>query len=583
MENLEKIDLLFKIRHSAAHILAQAVTELFPQALPTIGPVTQDGFFYDFFLPVQTFCPQDLEKIEKRMFEIAKKDFPITGRQISKKEAREMFSGNPFKLELIDQISEETVGVFWQSDFYDLCRGGHVESLGQVKHFKLTSVAGAHWRADVTKQPLQRIYGIAFQSAEELSAHLKRIEEAKLYDHRVLGKKLDLFSFSNLAPGVVFYHDKGTTVYNLLIDYVRGLQQKAGYQEIRTPLLLREELFQTSGHCQNYKENMFYVPDTEKETADSTGFIIKPMNCPPAMLLFDQTLHSYKELPIRFSEFGICHRKELSGVLHGMFRVRSFTMDDAHIFCTVDQIEDEVIGVLKLAETVYKRFGFSNLKMAISTKPENSIVTEDSEELWQKATQALENALKSCGHEFQFKHGDGAFYGPKIEILITDAMGREWQCGTVQVDFFLPPRFGLSYVDSDQSRKTPVAIHRAIYGSIERFFGMILEHFHGRLPFWLCPVQAVILPITSAQQEYASQIEQQLSSSGIRVTCDLDNEKISAKIRTAQLAQIPWMLVIGAKEQEAGVVTLRNLDGEQSLNLTIERLIEMAKENNSLN
>lgn len=583
MESIKNIDLLFKIRHSAAHILAQAVTEIFPQALPTIGPVTQDGFFYDFFLPVQTFCPQDLEKIEKRMFEIAKKNFPITGRQISKKEAREMFSSNQFKLELIDQIPEETVGVFWQGDFYDLCRGGHVESLGQVKHFKLTSVAGAHWRADVTGKPLQRIYGIAFETADELSAHLKRIEEAKLYDHRVLGKKLDLFSFSNLAPGIVFYHDKGTTVYNLLIDYVRGLQQKAGYREIRTPLLLREELFQTSGHCQNYKENMFYVPDTEKEAVDSTGFIIKPMNCPPAMLLFDQTLHSYKELPIRFSEFGICHRKELSGVLHGMFRVRSFTMDDAHIFCTSDQIEDEVIGVLKLAETVYQRFGFSKLKMAISTKPENSIVTDDSEALWQKATQALENALKSCGHEFQFKHGDGAFYGPKIEILITDAMGREWQCGTVQVDFFLPSRFGLTYVDSDQTKKTPVAIHRAIYGSIERFFGMILEHFHGRLPFWLCPIQAIVLPITDTQHQYALEIEQKLSSAGIRATCDLNNEKISAKIRNSQLSQIPWMLVVGAKEQEECVITLRNLDGQQTLNLTIEELVLMAKKNNSLN
>ncbi len=580
MENEKKDqDLLFKIRHSAAHVLAQAVTELFPSAKPTIGPVTQDGFFYDFFLQDKTFCPQDLETIEKRMLEIVEKNLEITGQQIPKDQARKLFAGNQFKLELIDQIQEPTVGVFWQGDFYDLCRGGHVERLGQARHFKLTSVAGAHWRADVTKEPLQRIYGTAFETAQELSTYLKQIEEAKLYDHRILGKKLDLFSFSNHAPGAVFFHDKGTTVVNILINYLRDLQKKAGYQEIKTPLLLREEVFTTSGHCQNYKENMFFVPDTEKDDLSSPGFIIRPMNCPPAILLFDQGLHSYKELPMRLSEFGICHRKELSGVLHGMFRVRTFTMDDAHIFCTVDQIKDEIIGVLKLAETVYNKFGFSSIKMAISTRPDKAIVTDDAEELWQRATKALAEALENCGYKFEYKHGDGAFYGPKIEILVTDKMGREWQCGTVQVDFFLPKRFSLSYVDSDQTKKTPVIIHRAIYGSIERFFGMMLEHFGGRLPFWLSPVQAVVLPITDAQNPYAVEIQEAMTNAGIRSTCDLSKEKISAKIREAQLSQIPWMLVVGNREQESKLITLRNLDGEQRANLTLNELISMANRN----
>lgn len=578
----QKVDQLYKIRHSAAHILAEAVTTLFPGTQPTIGPVTQDGFFYDFFSPDKTFSESDLAAIEAKMREIAKVNHEITGKNLTKAEALAMYPNNKFKRELIENLEEGRITVYWQGEFYDLCRGGHTVRTGEVEHFKLTMVAGAHWRADVTREPLQRIYGVAFESADKLDAHLKKLEEAKLYDHRLLGKKLDLFSFFSEAPGSVFYHDKGTVVYNLLVDYMRGLQRKAGYQEIRTPLVLKEKLWHTSGHFENFKENMFFVPESrdskstkDDSSEDSGGYAVRPMNCPCAMLLFSQGLKSYNNLPLRLSEFGMVHRKELSGVLHGLFRVRVFTQDDAHIFCTTDQIQDEVTKLLQLADTVYKKFGFEKIQMKLSTKPDNAI---GSDELWEVATDALAKALESQGHEVVYNHGEGAFYGPKIEMVITDAIGREWQCGTVQIDPFMPERFGLEYVDSDQSKKTPVVIHKAIYGSIERFFGVVLEHCKGRLPFWLSPVQATVLPITDSQNEYAKELADKLNEAGIRTEADLDNEKISAKIRKAQLSQIHWMLVVGKREQEAGQVTLRNLDGEQTSGLTAEQLIEMAKE-----
>lgn len=568
-ENNNALDTLHNIRHSAAHVLAEAVVNLFKEALPTIGPVTQDGFFYDFYLPNQTICETDLERIEVKMREIIKQNETIVGQQFSRQEARKLYENNKFKQEIIDQLEQETVGIYYQGNFFDLCRGGHTERTGDVKHFKLTTVAGAHWRADAKRESLQRIYGIAFETAQELENYITRIEQAKLYDHRLLGKKLDLFSFHNEAPGSVFYHDHGTFIFNKLIEYSRKLQREAGYQEIKTPVMLKEQLWHTSGHYENYKENMFFVSGN---TEENEHFAIRPMNCPCAMLLFDCELRSYKELPLRLSEFGLVHRNELSGALHGMFRTRVFTQDDAHIFCMPDQIQDEVVRVLELAKTIYQNFNFTNVRIALSTKPEKSI-GDDS--LWESATKALAYAMEKLEYAVDYKHGDGAFYGPKIEILVTDAIGREWQCGTVQIDFFLPQRFNLQYVDSDGIKKTPVVIHRAIYGSIERFFGILLEHSKGILPFWLAPVQATMLPITSEQNEYCQEIANRLNLAGIRATVDLRNEKISAKIRDAQLSKTQLMLVVGKREQELKQLTLRRLDGSQMPNVTLEDIYKL--------
>jgi threonyl-tRNA synthetase len=571
-ENLTPPEDLHKIRHSAAHVLAEAVTSLFPAAQPTIGPVTQDGFFYDFYLPNQSISEADLERIEIKMREIIAQNEPIVGKQVSKNEACNLYAHNKFKLEIIAQLDTATVGIYWQGKFFDLCRGGHTERTGEVQHFKLTTVAGAHWRADVAREPLQRIYGVAFESAEALTTHLTRLEHAKLYDHRLLGKKLDLFSFLQEAPGSVFYHDKGTFVFNQLVDYSRGLQKQSGYEEIKTPIMLKEQLWHTSGHYENYKEHMFFVAGNAHETE---GFAIRPMNCPCAMLLFGNELRSYKQLPLRLAEFGMVHRNELSGALHGLFRTRIFTQDDAHIFCTPTQIQEEVVRVLHLAKTVYQKFGFQNLRMALSTKPDKAL---GADALWQTATAALAHAMETLGYTPQYKHGEGAFYGPKIEILVTDAIGREWQCGTVQIDFFLPQRFKLEYVDCDQSRKIPVVIHRAIYGSIERFLGILLEHCKGALPFWLAPTQAILLPITDEQNTYAAKVAQQLNNARIRTTVDSRNEKISAKIRDSQLAKIPWMLVVGKREQQAEQITLRTLDGKQTPELTLQKLCQMVEE-----
>lgn len=570
-KNLAQED-LHNIRHSAAHVLAEAVTTLFPAAQPTIGPVTQDGFFYDFYLPSQTLSEADLETIAAKMREIIARNEQIVGRQVTKAEAKQLYAKNKFKQEIIDQLEQDTVGIYSQGSFFDLCRGGHTERTGQVQHFKLTSVAGAHWRADVKREPLQRVYGVAFASAQELETYVARLEQAKLYDHRMLGKKLNLFSFHNEAPGSVFYHDHGTFVFNKLVEYSRSLQRAAGYLEVKTPVMLKEQLWHTSGHYENYKENMFFVAGNSRE---EENFAIRPMNCPCAMLLFAGELRSYKELPLRFSEFGMVHRNELSGVLHGLFRTRVFTQDDAHIFCTPAQIQAEVVEVLKLAQTIYKRFNFTNVRMALSTRPEKAI---GDDALWEDATNALASAMTSLGYEFEYKEGEGAFYGPKIEILVTDAIGREWQCGTVQIDFFLPQRFELKYVDTDQHRKTPVVIHRAIFGSLERFFGVMLEHCKGVLPFWLAPVQAVVLPITDEQNLYAEEIAKKLNNFNIRTKFDSRNEKISAKIRDAQMEKVHLMLVVGKREQELQEITLRKLDGSQIANLKVEEVVKMAQE-----
>jgi len=554
---------LDNVRHSCAHLLAQAVLELFPGTLLTIGPTTKHGFFYD-FLPPFNLKEDDLSRIEQRMRDLVKKEYDIVGGQVSKVEARKLFADNRFKLELIDQIQSDTVGVYRQGDFFDLCRGGHVANIKELKHFKLTSISGAYWRADRTGQQLQRISGIAFATQKDLKKHLNAVEEAKKYDHRLLGKQLDLFSFHPEAPGSAFFHHKGTLIFNSLVDYMRS-QLKESYLEIKTPLIMHEDLWHTSGHYDNYKENMYFTQ------IDEQTHCVRPMNCPSSALVYKQGFHSYRQLPLRIAEFGLVHRYELSGVLHGLFRVRTFTQDDAHLFCMPEQIEQEVIELLALEQRVYKKFGFEKVRMALSTKPEKSI---GDDALWEIATNALRTAMNTQGITYQVEEGEGAFYGPKIDFFIEDVMGREWQCGTVQVDFFLPQRFELEYVASDQSRKRPVIIHRTIYGSIERFMGILLEHHKGHLPFWIAPEQVRVMTITDNQVDYATEIYSKLKAYGVRASLDAGADKISAKIKRAQLAKVPWMLVLGAKEKENGVITLRYVSGKQEFGLTYQQLQE---------
>lgn len=555
------------LRHSAAHLLAHAVTELFPQTKLTIGPATKDGFFYD-FLPTQNFKEEDLPLLQQRMQELAAKNFPIIHKSISKQEARQLYKDNPFKLELIEAIPGDTVGLAVQGDFYDLCKGGHVASTGDIKHFKLESISGAYWRADRNNQALQRITGTAFFSAQDMAAYEQRIADAQMYDHRKLGKQLDLFSFHDESVGSAFFHNKGKRIINMMIGYLRGLLEQADYQEISTPIILNADLWKRSGHYAHYKNNMYMCNMEDEEYA------VKPMNCPGSILVYKERPRSYRELPLRLAEFGICHRYELSGVLHGLMRVRSFTMDDAHIYCTVDQMEQEILTTIDITKTVYRKFGFDSLTIYISTRPASSM---GSDEQWERATQALKSALQKAGLPFTIKEGEGAFYGPKIEFHIQDSMERSWQCGTIQVDFNQPENFDLTYVTSAGTKERPVMIHRAIYGSVERFLAISLEHHKGNLPFWITPVQARVLTITDAQKEYATKIAQELKAHGLRVEVDDSNDQISAQIKKAQLEKIPWMLVVGKKEVEQNTITLRHLDGKQEFGLTTAQLIERGK------
>ncbi len=558
-------DNLYKVRHSAAHLLAHALIQLYPGLKLTIGPVTKHGFFYD-FLPTEHLSEIDLAKIDTRMRELAKKNYPITGCQVPKAEARTIFSDNKFKLELIDGIPGETVGVYTQGDFADLCAGGHTESTGDVKHFMLTGLAGSYWRADRTGTQLQRIMGIAFETKQDMDAYLQKLEDAKTYDHRNLGKQLDLFSFHPEAPGSVFFHNKGTFLFNKLVNLVRDAQKHL-FQEVRTPMIMHTDLWKTSGHYDNFKDNMYFTHIDEHDHA------IKPMNCPGGVLMYKEKPHSYRELPIRLAEFGLVYRHELSGVLHGLSRVRCFTQDDAHTFCMPEQAEDEVMAQVEMVLAVYKKFEFADIKFAVSTRPAKSMGAQSQ---WDTATDALKNALNRLNIPFIVQEGEGAFYGPKIEIAIEDAMERSWQCGTIQFDFNLPERFDLEYIQSDQTKARPVMLHRAILGSVERFLSVMLEHYKGRLPLWLAPVQARILPISEKQVDYAKVVCQKLAAAGIRVEIDHSNDKISAQIRRAQLDQIPWMLVVGDKEMDQNTVTLRHRDGTQEFGKTVEFLIEIA-------
>jgi len=560
------------LRHSAAHLLAHAVSELFPGTKLTIGPATKEGFFYD-FLPEKNFKEEDLELIAKRMSELAEKDYAIEHQEISKEEARKRYKDNPFKLELIEGIPGETVGLSTQGDFYDLCRGGHVSSTGKLKHFKLLNVSGSYWRADRQNQPLQRISGTAFPTAKELRTYEKRIEDAKKYDHRRLGKQLDLFSFHDEGPGFPFFHAKGMKVVQLLTDTLRKELEAGGYQEIATPTMLTDDLWRQSGHYAHYKDNMYFCEIEDRH------FAIKPMNCPGSILIYKSRPHSYRELPIRYSEFGQVHRFELSGVLHGMFRARAFTIDDAHIYCTPDQLQSEIIAMIQLTMKILKRFEFEDINVMLSTRPENAM---GSDELWQKATSALEDGLKAERVPYQIQEGEGAFYGPKIEFHIKDSMGRSWQCGTIQVDFFQPENFDLSYVAPSGKKERPVIIHRAIYGSLERFFGILVEHFKGNLPFWLSPIQMKIMTITDDQREYAQSVFEQLKSAGFRIEMDQTSDPISGKIKAAQLEKTPWMIVIGQKEMDNKTVTIRYRDGQQEFGITLDELIKKAREHNTI-
>ncbi len=570
--NKEQSEKLQILRHSAAHLLAQAVTELFPKTKLTIGPATKDGFFYD-FQPEQSFKESDLQAIEKRMKELAAQDLEITHEEISKEEARKIYKDNPFKLELIDQIPGDTVGFSKQGNFYDLCRGGHVASTKELKAVMLTGTSGSYWRADQNNPALQRISGTAFFTDKELRTYLKQKELLAKYDHRKLGKDMDLFSFQEQGTGFPFYHPKGAFIINQLKDFVRSIWRRHSYQEIITPTTLDVSLWKDSGHYDHYKNHMYFSEIEKKEYA------IKPMNCPGSILVYKQHLHSYKQLPLKLAEFGHVHRFELSGVLHGLFRTRAFTIDDTHIYCTPEQIEQEIVESVKIIDQILSSFGFENIHYAVSTKPENAM---GDDALWDTATEALKNGLKAAGKEFDIYEGEGAFYGPKIEVTICDSMGREWQCSTIQADFFLPQNFKLYYIDNQGKKQTPVIIHQALLGSLERFFGIILEHFKGHLPFWLCPVQIKVIPITSDQQAYAQKITQSIKDIGIRTTLDESSEPLSAKIKTAQLARIPWMLVVGQKEMDNNTITLRHVTGKQEFGLNLDEILKRAQQENKV-
>ncbi|MDR0577598.1 MAG: threonine--tRNA ligase [Candidatus Accumulibacter sp.] len=554
------------IRHSTAHLLAHAVKELFPDAQVTIGPVIENGFYYDFAFK-RPFTPDDLTAIEKRMGELAKRDIPVTREVWSRDEATAFFEsiGERYKAELIAAIPDgQDVSLYRQGGFVDLCRGPHVPSTGRLKVFKLMKVAGAYWRGDHRNEQLQRIYGTAWAKKDEQDAYLTMIEEAEKRDHRRLGRQHDLFHLRDEAPGMVFWHPKGWAVWQQVEQYMRRVYQDNGYLEVRCPQILDRTLWEKSGHWANYRDNMF---TTESEKRD---YAIKPMNCPGHVLIFNSGLRSYRDLPLRYGEFGSCHRNEPSGALHGVMRVRGFTQDDGHIFCTEDQIQSEVIAFNTLVRKVYADFGFHDVVVKLALRPEKRV---GSDEIWDKAETALRVGLKTSGLTWDELPGEGAFYGPKIEFHIRDAIGRSWQCGTIQVDFSMPMRLDAEYVGEDNARHTPVMLHRAIIGSLERFIGILIEHYAGVLPLWLSPVQAVVLNISEKQAEYAESVAKRLRSAGLRAECDLRNEKISYKIRDHSLNKLPYQIVVGDKEVAACQVAVRTRGGQDLGRMTIETLI----------
>ena len=557
------------IRHSTAHLLAYAVKELFPDAQVTIGPVIENGFYYDFSYK-RPFTPEDLLEIEKKMAELAKKDEPVTRKVVARDEAIAYFEsiGEAYKAELIGSIpQDQEVSLYTEGKFTDLCRGPHVPSTGKLKVFKLMKLAGAYWRGDAKNEMLQRVYGTAWAKKDEQEAYLHMLEEAEKRDHRKLGRALDLFHFQDEAPGLIFWHAKGWTIWQQVEQFMRRVYNDNGYQEVKAPQILDRSLWEKTGHWENYRESMF---TTESE---NRSYALKPMNCPGHIQIFNSSLHSYRDLPLRFGEFGQCHRNEPSGALHGMMRVRGFTQDDGHIFCTEEQIQEEVAIFDKLVRKVYLDFGFTEVAVKLALRPEKRV---GEEEVWDKAENALREAIRASGAEWEELPGEGAFYGPKIEYHLKDSIGRSWQCGTMQVDFSMPGRLGSEYVTEDNGRKVPVMLHRAIVGSLERFIGMLIENHAGAMPLWLAPVQVVILNISDAQAEYVQNVAQTLKKQGFRVETDLRNEKITYKIRQHSLQKPPYILVVGDKERDANTVAVRargNVDlGVMPIDVLVERL-----------
>ncbi|RFF32258.1 threonine--tRNA ligase [Wenzhouxiangella sediminis] len=559
------------IRHSTAHLMAQAVKRLFPETQVTIGPVIDDGFYYD-FAREEPFRPEDLEKIEKEMAKIVAEDIAVERSVMERDEAVEFFRdmGEEYKAKIIEDIpADEALSLYRQGDFIDLCRGPHVPSTGKLGAFKLTKLAGAYWRGDSDNEMLQRIYGTAWPDKKQLKAYLKRLEEAEKRDHRKLGARLDLYHIQPEAPGMVFWHDRGWRIYLALQDYIRERLRQADYQEIHTPSIVDRSLWEKSGHWENFGDDMFIT------SSEDRVYAVKPMNCPCHVQVFNQGLKSYRDLPLRMAEFGSCHRNEPSGALHGLMRVRNFVQDDAHIFCTEDQIRDEVLAFNKLVFDVYNDFGFTDVAVRLSTRPEKRV---GSDEVWDKAEKALADALEAAGIEYELQPGEGAFYGPKIEFSLTDCIGRVWQCGTMQVDFSMPGRLGAEYVDEDGERRVPVMLHRAILGSIERFIGVLIEHYAGDLPLWLAPVQAVVMNITDAQADYVREVTNALNQQGFRVESDLRNEKIGYKIRGRTLEKIPYLLVVGDREVENRQVAVRLRDGTDLGAMPIDDLVARLSE-----
>ena len=563
----DKAEHLEILRHDCAHIMAMAVQELFPETQVSIGPPIENGFYYDFARD-KPFTLDDLEVIEAKMKEIVKQDLEITYKVFSRKDAIKFFEdkNETYKIKIINDIPvDEELKVYFHGDWPDLCRGPHLNRTSEVgTAFKLTKVAGAYWRGDSSNEMLQRIYGTAWETQKDLDDYLLFLEEAEKRDHRKLGKELDLFHFQEEAPGSVFWHSKGWTLFRTLIDYMRKRQEDAGYEEINTPDIMDKSLWELSGHLEKFGDNMFTT-----EAREERVYALKPMNCPGCVQVYKQGIKSYRDLPLRVSEFGKVHRYEPSGALHGLMRVRAFTQDDAHIFCTEDQITEESKKVCDLVLSIYKDFGFENVSIKFSDRPEKRVGSDD---IWDKSEKALKEAMEATGLEYSLNPGEGAFYGPKLEFVLRDAIGREWQCGTLQVDLNMPERLGGNYVSNDGAKKNPVMLHRALFGSLERFTGILLEHYAGKLPAWLAPVQAIIAPITSELNEYADEINEQLKNNGIRVQTDLRNEKISYKIRENSLKKVPYMIILGKKELAERSVTLRTLGKEDQEKINVEKL-----------
>jgi threonyl-tRNA synthetase len=557
------------MRHSCAHVMAEAICSIWPGTKLVYGPTVEDGFYYDIDLD-EPIRPTDFERIEKKMAEIVKAKEPFVRKEVTRTEALAKLAGDKYKTDNINRADSDTISFYSHSDgFEDLCRGPHVPDTGRVGSFKIMSVAGAYWHGDPTQKMLQRVYGTAWPTKKELNDYLERLEEARKRDHRVLGKQLDLFSFNEAGPGFAFIHSKGMIIWNAIVDFWRGVHDKYGYEEIRTPIILNEELWHKSGHWDNYKENMYFT------SFDESGYAIKPMNCPGGCLVYKARKHSYREFPKRVAELGLVHRHEASGVMHGLFRVRQFTQDDAHIFCTPEQIESEIIGVIELTFEIYQAFGFEDFRIELSTKPEKHI---GSDEIWEISTGALKAALEHKGIEYEINEGDGAFYGPKIDFHIRDCLKRSWQLGTIQLDFSMPERFGLVFTDKDNTEKTPVMIHRAVLGSFERFIGILIEHYGASFPLWLSPEQVRVLPISEKSNDYAKTVEDKLKDGSLRCSCDFSDEKINAKIAKAHSEKIPYMLVVGPREAQSDTVNVRIRGIKENKTVQIGEFLKIAAE-----